>query len=57
MDLSRVDFRVFFDSRILLRFHSLSGGYLCTNRTISWMDAIKRQFGLSHIDYSVRPKA
>lgn len=24
--------------------------------TISWMDAIKRQFGLSHIDYSVPPK-
>ncbi len=26
------------------------------NRTISWMDAIKRQFGLSHIDYMERPK-
>lgn len=26
-----------------------------TLRTLSWMDAIKKQFGMDHVDYNVPP--
>lgn len=34
-----------------LRVQSQQGNM--TLRTLSWMDAIKRQFGLTHVDYNV----